>query len=241
MVDLAPHEGSSLSPRITLAPPSNPLLYLFIPLQRPSLPQGNKNGVVKTASLVPINMWAASSHKPANLWQQTGGTGIGLVCSNKAIKIEIAKAPYGRGPLMTTLPPRTGVIKHKFVCLPHSKARQIKTSEFAAEKDLLQGQARRIGDSCSKTLNSLMFREEVFIGKIWDERGRVCDFLLIDWWWGNRAVLCAQLHLGWGPYFLQKNSKICLGVFLQEEPGPCPTATWVLEGVVCPQGPIWFQ
>ena len=129
----------------------------------------------------------------------------------------------------------------QFICPTHREAKQTEMVMFWVEKDLLQGQAKRIGDSCSKTLNSLMFREEVFIGKIWDERGRVCDFLLIDWWWGNRAVLCAQLHLGWGPYFLQKNSKICLGVFLQEEPGPCPTATRVLEGVVCPQGPIWFQ
>ena len=31
------------------------------------------------------------------------------------------------------------------------------------------------------------FQGEVFIGKIWSVGYRVCDFLLIAWWWGNRA------------------------------------------------------
>ena len=66
--------------------------------------------------------------------------------------------------------------------LRHSEAKLIEILGLGAEKGLLQGQARRMGDSCSKTLNSLIFQEEVFIGKIWDERGRVCDSLLIDWW-----------------------------------------------------------
>ena len=78
---------------------------------------------------------------------------------------------------------------------------------FGGEKGLLQGQARRMGVSCSKTLNSpMVFREKFLIGKIWDESCRVCDFLLIGWWWGKRAVFqesCAQpevtiLHLGGG-------------------------------------------
>ena len=33
------------------------------------------------------------------------------------------------------------------------------------------------------------FGERVFKGKISGEFCRVCDFLLIGWWWGNRAVL----------------------------------------------------
>ena len=140
-------------------------------------------------------MWEASSHKPANLWQRTGGTGIGLVCTNKAIKNEIAKAPYGLRPLVTTLPPRAGVMKHKFMCLPHSRARQIKTPEFAAEKDLLHGQTRRTGDSGSKTLNSLKFWEEVFIGKIWDESSRMCDFLLLIG--GEVTGQCSVLSSTW--------------------------------------------
>ena len=48
------------------------------------------------------------------------------------------------------------------------------------------------------------FQGVVFIEKIWGEGYRVCDFLLIGWWGGNRAVLqesCAQpavtiIHLG---------------------------------------------
>ena len=33
------------------------------------------------------------------------------------------------------------------------------------------------------------FGEKVFIGKIGGEGCSVCDFLLIVWWCGNRAVL----------------------------------------------------
>ena len=55
---------------------------------------------------------------------------------------------------------------------------------------------------------------EVFIGEIWGESCRLCDFLLIGWWRGNRVGFqesCAQpevaiLHLV--SYFLQKNGKI---------------------------------
>ena len=79
--------------------------------------------------------------------------------------------------------PCGNVIECKFVCLMHSEAKQTKRSEFGAVKDLLQGQARRMGDSCSKTPKLPDgFQGEVFIGKIWGEGYRVCDFLLIGWW-----------------------------------------------------------
>ena len=50
------------------------------------------------------------------------------------------------------------------------------------------------------------FGGKVFIGKMWGKGWRVCDFLLIGWWWGDRVVFqesCAQpevtiLHLGGG-------------------------------------------
>ena len=42
------------------------------------------------------------------------------------------------------------VTKPKFMCLTHSEAKQTETSGFGAEKGLLQGQARRMGGSCSK-------------------------------------------------------------------------------------------
>ena len=64
----------------------------------------------------------------------------------------------------------------------HSEAKQTEMLEFGAEKGLLQDQARRMGGSCSKTLNSLGFQGEAFIGKIWGEGCRVCDILLIGWW-----------------------------------------------------------
>ena len=49
------------------------------------------------------------------------------------------------------------VTKCKFLCLMHSEAKQTKTLEFEAEKVLLQDEAGRMGGSCSKNANSLMF------------------------------------------------------------------------------------
>ena len=62
----------------------------------------------------------------------------------------------------------------------HGEAKQTKTSEFVAEKGLLQSQPRRTGGSCSKILNSDDF-QGVFIGKVWGEGCMVYDFLLIGW------------------------------------------------------------
>ena len=60
----------------------------------------------------------------------------------------------------------------------HSEAKQTEMLEFGAEKSFLQGQARRTSGSSLQD----GFQGEVFIGKIWSEGCRVCDFLLIGWW-----------------------------------------------------------
>lgn len=59
-----------------------------------------------------------------------------------------------------------------------------KCQSLEQRKGLLQGQARRMGGSCSKYLNFLMvFREKFFVGKIGGEGYEgVCDYLLIAWW-----------------------------------------------------------
>ena len=68
------------------------------------------------------------------------------------------------------------------MCPTHSEAKQAETSEFGAERVLLQGQARRTGSSCSKDLNSPVdFKEEGFIGNVCEEGCRVCTLLwLVD-------------------------------------------------------------
>ena len=66
------------------------------------------------------------------------------------------------------------------MCLTHSEAKATKTSEFGAEKGLLQGQAGWLALKNPKLPDG--FGAEVFIGQIWDEGCRVCDFLLIGWW-----------------------------------------------------------
>ena len=59
------------------------------------------------------------------------------------------------------------VVKPKFVCLMHSEAKQTKTSEFGAEKSLLQGPCK---ENRWLMLERLQlpdgFQGNVFIGKI---------------------------------------------------------------------------
>ena len=58
------------------------------------------------------------------------------------------------------------VIEPKFVCLMHSEAKQTETSEFGAEKGLLQGHAKKTGALCSKYPNSPMVSGEEFLRQI---------------------------------------------------------------------------
>lgn len=59
------------------------------------------------------------------------------------------------------------VTELKFISVPITQRGQPEKSEFGAEKDLLQGQARRM--SGLKTTNCLTVLEEKFYRKIWGE------------------------------------------------------------------------
>ena len=71
-------------------------------------------------------------------------------------------------------------------------------------QSLLQGQARRMGSSCSKTLNSLMAFRKASLG-VKVVGSLIMDILLIDWWWGDRVVFWESqssiffFQLVWGP------------------------------------------
>ena len=55
-----------------------------------------------------------------------------------------------------------------------------------SREHFIAGPTEETCGSCSKNLNSLMVWRGCFIGKIWGESCRVCDFLLIIWWWDKR-------------------------------------------------------
>ena len=85
---------------------------------------------------------------------------------------------------------------------------------------------------------------EVFIGKIWGEGCRVCGFLLIGWWWGNRAVLqesCAQpevtiLHLGGGLSSAEELKDITMYIpwgGTRTLPQGCTVVSWLLLPCLC--------
>ena len=127
------------------------------------------------------------------------------------------------------------VVKPKFVCLTHSEAKQPK-SQRLEQKGLLRGQAKRTGGWCSKNPNSLMaFREDFLKAKFGVRAaGRVTFFWLVG---GEVTGRCSR-NLGLslklsipsstlvGALVLQKNSKILLCLFLEEEPGHCPKYVW---------------
>ena len=61
------------------------------------------------------------------------------------------------------------------------------------------------------------FQGEVFIGKIWGEGCKVCDFPLTGWWWGNWTVLqesgfqpeVTTLHLGGDLSSCRRTQRYC--------------------------------
>ena len=70
----------------------------------------------------------------------------------------------------------------------HNDVKQMKTSIWSRERFFCrtkQGEWMAYSQP-SKFPND--FQGKVFMHKIWSEGCRVCDFLLIDWWWGNRVV-----------------------------------------------------
>ena len=60
------------------------------------------------------------------------------------------------------------------MCPTHSEVKQTETSEFGAEKDLLQGQARRMGVLCSENQKSLMIFREKFLKAKFGVRATGC-------------------------------------------------------------------
>ena len=66
----------------------------------------------------------------------------------------------------------------KLVCLIHSEAKQTKMLEFGAEKDLMQGWARRTGSLCSEYLELPEgFQQSIFKSQGKERGFRVCDQL----------------------------------------------------------------
>ena len=75
------------------------------------------------------------------------------------------------------------LLEHMFMCPTHSEAKQTETSEFGAEKGLLQGQAKsRVG--CTPQIPELPegFQQSIFKGKV--REGRGCRLL-------GAGILCS--------------------------------------------------
>ena len=91
---------------------------------------------------------------------------------------------------------------------------------------------------------------EVFIGNICGEGCRVCDFLLIGWWWGSGEVLqesCAQpevaiLHLGGGLGSAEGLKNIVMYIpwgGTKTLPQGCTIVSWLLLPCFCIPSLLW--
>ena len=116
------------------------------------------------------------------------------------------------------------VTECKFECPMDGEVKQIETSEFGAERGLLQGQARRMGGLCSKNPNSLKSFSKAFLKRRWG-RGipgfiiSPCTSLwLVD---DDQSLVSRRLgaRCSWSLsknffHFLQKNSGIYMRYYL---------------------------
>ena len=116
------------------------------------------------------------------------------------------------------------VTECKFGCPMYGEVKQIETSEFGAERGLLQGQSRRMGGLCSKIPNSLKSFSKAFLKRRWG-RGipgfitSPCTSLWLvddDQSLGSRSL---GARCSWPLsknffHFLQKNSGICIRYYL---------------------------
>ena len=80
----------------------------------------------------------------------------------------------------------------------HKEAKQTQTSEFGAEKGLLQGSSKENRWLMLKTAKLPKgFRGRVLVGKIWDKGCRVCDvfsdWLVVTGWCSRNLVLSLKL------------------------------------------------
>ena len=134
----------------------------------------------------------------------------------------------------------------------HSKVKQTQTSEFGAEKGLLQGKGRRIGGSCSKTPTLQCFLGKSFYRPKFGMR--VAGYMAPSDWsvWSNRLVFqesCVQpkvaiLHLCGG--FSSYRSIHILNVYpLRRNQDPvfngCTAASWLFFLCFCISLLCWLE
>ena len=118
----------------------------------------------------------------------------------------------------------------------HSEAKQTWTSEFGAEKGLLQVQAR-IGSSCSKNPKlTMVFRERFLYAKCGKAAGCVTFFWLVVVSKQGRVMLqqsCAQpeatiLHRGGGLSSCRRAQRCCYVYPLRSNQDPAPRLHYCL-------------
>ena len=81
------------------------------------------------------------------------------------------------------------VIKHRFICLIHSEAKQTKHQSLEQRKVYWRAMQWEWAAHAQETRILKCFGENCFYRQIWGEGCKMCNFFLIGWWWGNRVAL----------------------------------------------------
>ena len=83
---------------------------------------------------------------------------------------------------------------------------------------------------------------EASMVKIWDGDYRVCDFLLIHWWWDNRVVLqesyaqpevTSLTRVEALVSVEELKNMLCISIFLKEEPRSCFNGYTIVSAPLC--------
>lgn len=135
-----------------------------------------------------INAWISEAITSANDWKTARAQSLQknkdkIVCSCLFF-LALSNHIYLNNRQIFPYCSKKVFVKLIFVWLIYDEAKQIQISESGAKNSLLHGQARRMGDLCSKGPNFSM----VFIGKIWGGRG--CRDLWFLHWLVGRLNRC---------------------------------------------------